>query len=91
MLEYEIPGFGEVMRAAGRRSTAMADLSRSLAGVVGSCLVVCVPGSTGGARESLVAIEPLLAHALETLGGHTQHTAGTSPVEDAPGAPHSHG
>jgi molybdopterin adenylyltransferase len=73
LLDYEIPGFGEVMRAAGRRSTPLADLSRSLGGVLGRTLVVAVPGSPRGALESLAAIEPLLDHALETLGGHTQH------------------
>jgi molybdenum cofactor synthesis domain-containing protein len=76
LLDYEIPGFGEVMRAAGRRSTPLADLSRSLGGVLGSTLVVAVPGSPRGALESLAAIEPLLDHALETLGGHTQHKGG---------------
>jgi molybdenum cofactor synthesis domain-containing protein len=75
LLDYEIPGFGEVMRAAGRTSTPLADLSRSLAGVLGRALVVAVPGSPRGALESLTAIEPLLEHALETLGGHTAHAA----------------
>jgi molybdopterin adenylyltransferase len=79
LLDYEIPGFGEVMRSAGRRSTPLADLSRSLGGVLGRTLVVAVPGSPRGALESLAAIEPLLDHALETLGGHTQHV-------DEPGA-----
>lgn len=73
LLDYEVPGFGEVMRAAGRRSTPLADLSRSLAGVLGRTLVIAVPGSRSGATESLAAIEPLLDHALETLGGHTEH------------------
>ena len=73
LLDYEIAGFGEVMRVAGRLSTPLADLSRSLGGVLGRTLVVAVPGSTGGAMESLAAIEPLLDHALETLHGHTQH------------------
>jgi molybdenum cofactor synthesis domain-containing protein len=73
LLDYEIPGFGEQMRAFGRTKTPMADLSRSLGGVLGSTLVVAVPGSTGGAMDSLAAIEPVLDHALETLGGHTQH------------------
>jgi molybdopterin adenylyltransferase len=74
LLDYEIPGFGEAMRAAGRRSTPMADLSRSLGGVIGSTLVVAVPGSRAGAVESLAALEPLLDHALDTLGGHTEHS-----------------
>jgi molybdopterin adenylyltransferase len=73
LLDYEIPGFGEVMRAGGRKSTPLADLSRSLAGVLGSTLVVAVPGSPGGALDSLTSIEPLLDHALETLGGNTRH------------------
>jgi molybdopterin adenylyltransferase len=78
LLDYQIPGFGEVMRAAGRGSTPMADLSRSLGGVLGRTLVVAVPGSRRGATESLTAIEPLLEHALETLGGRTEHARAAS-------------
>lgn len=76
LLDYEIPGFGEAMRARGRASTPFADLSRSLAGVIGRTLVVAVPGSPRAALESLEAIEPILDHALETLGGHTAHDDG---------------
>jgi molybdenum cofactor biosynthesis protein B len=80
VLDYEIPGLGEVMRAGGRLATPMADLSRSLAGVRERCLIVCVPGSVGGATDSLAAIEPVLEHALETIGGHTEHV-GAEPGE----------
>lgn len=76
ILDYEIPGFGEVMRAFGRRSTPFADLSRSLGGVIGQALVLAVPGSPRAALESLAAVEPILDHALETLRGHTEHRAG---------------
>ncbi|MEP7158227.1 MAG: MogA/MoaB family molybdenum cofactor biosynthesis protein [Chloroflexota bacterium] len=75
LLDYEIPGFGEQMRAYGRTKTPMADISRSLGGVLGSTLVIAMPGSPGGAMDSLAAIEGVLDHALETLGGHTQHAA----------------
>ena len=73
LLDYEIPGFGEQMRAFGRTSTPLADLSRSTAGVLGTTLVIAVPGSPRGALDSLAAVEPLLEHAMETLGGHTEH------------------
>jgi molybdopterin adenylyltransferase len=83
LLDYEIPGFGEQMRAFGRTRTPMADLSRSVAGVLASTLVVAVPGSRGGALDSLTAIEPLLEHALETLSGHTQHTTASTETGSA--------
>lgn len=71
LLDYEVPGFGEQMRTVGRRSTPFADLSRSVAGVVGRTLVIALPGSEGAALESLEAVAPLLEHALETLSGDT--------------------
>ncbi len=85
ILDYEIPGFGELMRAEGRRSTPLAALSRSLAGVAGRTLVLVVPGSPRGAVESLDAVAPLLPHALDTLAGG-DHEAPAGADRRMPGA-----
>lgn len=73
VLDYEVPGIAEAMRAEGRRSTPMAALSRGLVGVAGRALVVNVPGSPTGATESFSVVVPILDHALETLSGPFDH------------------
>ena len=73
ILDREIPGFGELMRSRGRKSTLLASLSRSLAGTRGRVLIVNLPGSPKGAVESLDAIVELVPHVLELLGGCTTH------------------
>jgi len=75
VLEREIPGLGELMRARGRESTPLAVLSRSLAGTRGRVLIVNLPGSPKGAVESLNAIVELVPHVLDLLRGQTEHTA----------------
>jgi molybdenum cofactor synthesis domain-containing protein len=82
VVDYEVPGLAEAMRAAGRRHTPMADLSRAVVGVRGQTLIVNVPGSPRGAIESLDAIVAVLDHALETLAGPFDH--GDAPAESAP-------
>jgi molybdenum cofactor synthesis domain-containing protein len=82
VLDREAPGLAEAMRAAGRASTPMADLSRGTAGSIGRALVVNLPGGTRGAQESLAAILPVLPHALELLAGHTGHRSSAEPDED---------
>jgi molybdenum cofactor synthesis domain-containing protein len=77
VVDYEVPGLAEAMRAAGRRQTPMADLSRAVVGVRGGSLIVNLPGSPSGAMESLEAVVPVLDHALETLAGPFDHAART--------------
>ncbi len=73
VIDREIPGFGELMRHAGRAHTPLASLSRSLAGVCGKLLIVALPGSPKGALQSLDAILELVPHVLDLLNGHTAH------------------
>lgn len=84
VLDFEVPGLAEVIRAEGRRSTPMADLSRGLVGVRGRTLIVNVPGSPAGAGESLEAIVPVLGHALETLAGPYDHGTTAGPGRPRP-------
>jgi molybdenum cofactor synthesis domain-containing protein len=78
VLDYEVPGIAEAMRAEGRRSTPLAALSRGVAGVRGRTLIVNLPGSPKGALESLEALVPILPHALETLAGPFDHAQGAA-------------
>lgn len=69
------PGIAEAMRAAGHQHTPMAMLSRAVAVLRGPTLIINLPGSEKGARESLEAILPVLPHAVDLLHGDTEHKA----------------
>jgi cyclic pyranopterin phosphate synthase len=69
VIEREVPGLAELMRAAGLASTPMAALSRGVIGVRGAALIANLPGSPKGATESLAALLPVLRHALDQLAG----------------------
>ena len=74
VIDREAPGLAEVMRAAGLAKTPMASLSRAVAGSVGGTLVLNLPGSPKGVRESLEAVVGVLPHAIELLGGVIRRT-----------------
>jgi len=70
LLDFEVPGIAEAIRAYGvANGVPSAVLSRGLAGVVGSCLVVNLPGSRGGVKDGLAVLRPILVHAVEQAVG----------------------
>lgn len=70
LVDREVPGIAEAIRAHGRANgIATADLSRGVAGLVGTTLVVNVAGSPGAARDAIVVLERLLVHALDQVHG----------------------
>jgi len=73
VIEREIPGLGELMRAEGLKFTPTAVLSRGLAGLRGRTLIVNLPGSPKGAVESFDAIAKLVPHIVDLLAGRTGH------------------
>ncbi|GAB4009869.1 MogA/MoaB family molybdenum cofactor biosynthesis protein [Nocardioides ultimimeridianus] len=70
LLDREVPGIAEAIRAAGlAKGVPTAMLSRGLAGVSGDCLVVNLPGSRGGVKDALEVLRPVLVHAVEQVVG----------------------
>ena len=75
LLEREVPGLAEAIRAVGRSKTPHADLSRGLAGIRRQSLIINLPGSPKGAMEGLETVLPALVHALDKIKGDTRDCA----------------
>lgn len=75
VIDFEVPGMAEAMRAESLKKTPHAMISRAMAGVRKRCLIINLPGSPGGVRDNLSVVLPALKHALEKLGGDTSDCA----------------
>ena len=78
VIDRQVPGLAEAMRAQTLKNTPMAMLSRSVAGIRGRTLIITLPGSPEAVRECLEVITPVLPHALELLQGEARgHPTGS--------------
>ncbi|MCW2606090.1 MAG: molybdenum cofactor synthesis domain [Frankiales bacterium] len=69
LLDREVPGIAEALRAVSREAVPTSVLSRGLAGTIGRALVVNLPGSSGGVRDGVTVLAPVLAHAVQQMSG----------------------
>lgn len=69
VIEREIPGIAEAVRQINRDKVPTAILSRGVAGVAGGTLIVNLPGSTGGVRDGMAVLTPILRHAVDQIHG----------------------
>lgn len=86
VVERVIPGFGEEMRRASLRKTPHALISRAIAGIRGTCLIINLPGSPQGAIENLEAVWEAVPHAIAKIQGDPRECALPSSPATAPKA-----
>ncbi len=67
VIDRNVPGIADLMRIESLKITPKAALSRAVSGIRGSTLIINLPGSVKGVRECLMAVRPILGHAMETL------------------------
>ncbi|MBU1670200.1 MAG: MogA/MoaB family molybdenum cofactor biosynthesis protein [Actinobacteria bacterium] len=79
VIDREVPGLAEAMRAESLKVTPHAMLSRAVCGLRGSTLIINLPGSPKGARECLSVVLPAVPHALEVAAGAVSECASPSP------------
>ncbi len=77
VIEREAPGLAEAMRLETLKHTPMAMISRGVCGICSGTLIINLPGSPKGVRESFTVIRPVLAHAVALLEGDTRHVSKT--------------
>jgi molybdenum cofactor synthesis domain-containing protein len=73
ILEREVPGVSEAIRAESGKITPMAMISRGVCGICTGTLIINLPGSPKAVRESFLVIKPVLNHAIDLLAGRTEH------------------
>ncbi|MCU1675949.1 MAG: molybdenum cofactor synthesis domain protein [Frankiales bacterium] len=75
VIEREVPGIAELLRAASRDRVPAASLSRGLAGVADRTLIINLPGSPGAVRDGIAALVPILWHAVDQITGGDHHVS----------------
>jgi molybdopterin biosynthesis enzyme MoaB len=75
VIEREVPGIAEAIRAESLSATPMAMISRGVCGVCSGTLIINLPGSPKAVRESFAVFQPVLSHAVDLLAGKTEHRA----------------